>query len=1005
MTCSSRPVGFRVAVVAVMMGFAGLAHGGPNLVPFGDFSDAPFKRIDGRDSVSGKEIIYESDDPAFDFGRIVVRSNAPNSVVRRDLFVGFNGALWVRGDVGGSNVSVSDVEFWLKLNGQLRSGATYEWEFQAYSDQDKLIEGGIPAMLPLFWANGEQIACEVTISEPEVIEGKISRLGRIPHGSVKLKEFDRQTGPAWVVIKPRNFGNAIGIGRISFREIDSDLAENFERALPVPIRYIPIRSAIESQIQIAMMRGPEALLRFQNEDGYWQGGSLDESVAFTAAILSAIQEAGYKDAPDRIQRGMRWLADQEIEDVEAAQGNQGGRRAAQNRRGGQTTEQFSVATVGQRLYCLSRHGGMSEYAAAINRGVQFLTHAQLADGGWGEQSGAKSDRGIVVQKSDHNNTSAAIYGLREAQLAGAPVDRRVWREQARYWESAQWYNGGFIDRIPEYGGLGGVPTPALTAVGATGMLITIEMGYSHNARSCQEYASNKSLLRGLSQAIDFLDENYKVQFRELQSFAQQPDPYAEPSAMQSFVELSGVTLLNERNPFTQAANDLFEHFDAGSGMFGVRGAQAPNPIRTAYALNAIAAGAAPIAIQRVVVGDDEAQRSQFSFEGAHLARYLGRKRDKLFNWRRAAIDMDIAELARVPITYIKIVGDFDWKDEDWQKIREYCFEGGTVVFNFEVETKALREALAENIKKTFPEYALRELPKEHDLFSMEEGIKSKLKVQSLSNGFRDFLFLPEESWTCAWHTFNEREHADEFAFMNNLLSYATDGTPLRTSFSPSPYAVGSSPNKQLTVAHIEVGGEIPAYPEMLDTLHRLSESTFRTKIVDVSDSTDRADLLWISVTGDQPMPAETKDRILQQLRDGGYVFMDVVSGKKEWADNVLEVLSTLDSDLAVSRLPRRSPLFTGKIPGAQGFDVVNAAFRKELQSRFVKRGRCDLYDLQWKGKSMGALSKYDIASGLGYNFFPECRGLMPDDSRAIALNVVLSAMEVRRQRGELADAR
>src|SRR3990167_8531365 len=64
---------------------------GPNLLAIGNFGEVPFKRAEGRDSFSGKEIIYSFDDPEFDFGRVIVRSNQPKVLVRRDLFVGFTG--------------------------------------------------------------------------------------------------------------------------------------------------------------------------------------------------------------------------------------------------------------------------------------------------------------------------------------------------------------------------------------------------------------------------------------------------------------------------------------------------------------------------------------------------------------------------------------------------------------------------------------------------------------------------------------------------------------------------------------------------------------------------------------------------------------------------------------------------------------------------------------------------------------------------------------------------
>ena len=87
---ASAALAFGVAVA-----FPRPAPARPNLMAIGDYGDVLFKRALGRDSLAGNEIIFEFDDPALDFGRVVVRSRQPKSLVRRDLFVGFNGSALV----------------------------------------------------------------------------------------------------------------------------------------------------------------------------------------------------------------------------------------------------------------------------------------------------------------------------------------------------------------------------------------------------------------------------------------------------------------------------------------------------------------------------------------------------------------------------------------------------------------------------------------------------------------------------------------------------------------------------------------------------------------------------------------------------------------------------------------------------------------------------------------------------------------------------------------------
>jgi hypothetical protein len=59
----------------------------------------------------------------------------------------------------------------------------------------------------------------------------------------------------------------------------------------------------------------------------------------------------------------------------------------------------------------------------------------------------------------------------------------------------------------------------------------------------------------------------------------------------------------------------------------------------------------------------------------------------------------------------------------------------------------------------------------------------------------------------------------------------------------------------------------------------------------------------------------------------------------------------------------------------------------------TKLPRLDAYVIEKDGKEVGVLSVHDVASGLGYVLYPDCRGLMPAESRQTATNVVLYAMQ------------
>jgi hypothetical protein len=217
-------------------------------------------------------------------------------------------------------VQLQALEIWLRINGRLRPGASYEWEFEGNGSQDNL--AGVPAVIPALWADGEQIGAEVTITEPKEEESDSIRRLVIPHGIVKLKTFEKQTGAAWIILKPTNYGNFFSIRQFSFREIDTAAsaaqsaptplsvgANDSTGGMPVPVRYIPIRNVLEDDIAAALERSMQAIKSQMAEDRTWGGeADLARRVITTAGVANALAELD--PTSEDVKQAMQWLAKQ-----------------------------------------------------------------------------------------------------------------------------------------------------------------------------------------------------------------------------------------------------------------------------------------------------------------------------------------------------------------------------------------------------------------------------------------------------------------------------------------------------------------------------------------------------------------------------------------------------------------------------------------------------------------------------------------------------------------------
>ena len=969
-------------LVLAMFGFAARTEAGPNLMAIGNYEEMPFKRAEGRESFSAKEsaakeIIFEFDDPAFDFGRVIVRSNQPSSVVRRDLFVGFTGnglgintAAPASGGRGGGNIQVQEVEFWLRIKGQLRPGKSYEWEFESPEGED--VQSGLPALIPAMWVNGEQIGAEVSIREPEgQFDDRIQRL-LIPHGIVTLPSFQGDPSGAWVVILPRISGNSFTIGRFSFREVDTDRTSGLATSMPSPVRYIPIRSIIEDQIASTLERSAEALRSRRTAEFFWEGGSPEGNVLTTAQVLAALAEINPK--AEGLGDSMRWL---------------GAQRSP-------TGGAWGVQTSATYLYCLSRHGGLAEHRSVIQSQVEFLADAQRSDGGWSASaapggSGRGGAQSTSAGRSDPDLSFFVLTALREARFAGAEVDRKVWRDVMQYWGGLTTYDGGFGRGAS---GISQATNSADTATGAAALLAAVDLASGVGSKKCTAYLGNAQQLKAIAQALEWLDKNYQKTFRNLGSLVFRADPYLEADRLQELGSVSGLATFNKKDHFLESAESLLRHLDPATSLFGVRGdsdnwLEQASVGRTAAALSIMGVGAAPPVCQRMIVGDKENGWSQLSGDVHHLVRYLARQRGRQFNWRRTDIDRPIEELVKVPILIVNVVGPFQWSEAEWAKLRQYCFAGGSVIFDLVNPEDGQREAVVAGLGQAFPEFKLADLAGDHPLFSIETTMAKKPAVKALGNGFRDFLFLPSESWSCQFQANAVTEHEEAFQFVNNLLTYALDGTEPRSAFAPSTLPGSAVAGKTMTAAHLEIGGNRPAHPQLVEHLDRLMRANFRTGVERAADGKP-VDFLWVSVTGEADASA-ARDQILSALRGGKYLFVDVVAGNEGADETFRGRLRAMDPGISLELLSRTDPVFTGEIAGTVGFDAVQVELRPALRTRFSTRGRCDLFRIRYQGKPAGVYSAYDLSSGVGYQLFPKCRGVMPEGARELVMNALLNA--------------
>ena len=956
-----RLLGLCMVWVLATLALAVAAQAAPNLVANGELDQAP-TRATARVSETGNEAIFELPGE-LSFGRVVARGADSGRRLANELAVGYTFRASASGRIYGLLIDASDVNvnvpyditIWFDLKGKIRPEKEYAYSIVSLPADERSQGTQVRMIAPAIWADGELTGAEIDLTWSADDRSADSSAKR---GVVRMPSFEYQTGGQYMVLRlPTSFANQLFLERVSLREIDEALLHGGKSRMPTPIRYVEIEDPLERRIGETITSATDSLRNAQNPTLYNWG-----DVRATALILDALASMGEDLTTPEMRQAMEWLADQEVE---------------------------TVPEVANRVMFMSRYG-VADHRRCVAGDLLWLEDAQFEDGGWATVSNeGNEDRGVVT---DNVNSLLACIALREAEYAGFDASTRMWRKSVSYWTKAQARDGGYRRMLEGYGGLGEATTSVMTAVGLTGMLISLDMAFAAGSSRCDQYLANRGQLAGIERGLQWIDQYYGEYYKTLafiDDHAENPERVRlNAFAMQKLVEVSGLTHFAGKDAFRTEAQELLVGTDATTGLFlGGPSGDAGDVLRI------LAQGAAPVVFQRIIVGGDA--EHEYSQDGYHLARYLRTQRTEPVNWRAATIDQSTERLVSVPILYVHVVGPMDWDDQHWRRLRDYCFAGGVVLITIAGDNETEREKVEQGLKSAFGEYDLEDLQADDAVMSVKHQLSNIKGLRVIGNGLKNFVFLTPEDWSCYLNLYQIDERQEVFQFIDNLLEYTLDGEPPRQSFARSTWDTGGATVMEVDVTRLEVGGEHPAYPDLVATLDRSMQSGYRLKVHERALDAPGAEpvLLWLACAGSKPMTAEQRRVVLERIRGGSFLLAEVLSGNPAWVEAFRSELLKLAPGIRLRKMMSNHTVLTGFVAETQGFDVRQVALRQTLREEHDTRPRVDGYVIELDGKEVGAFSTYDLSAGLGYVLYPGCRGLMPRYCRRIATNVLLYAMD------------
>ncbi len=199
----------------------------------------------------------------------------------------------------------------------------------------------------------------------------------------------------------------------------------------------PLEEEITPELDAAIDKGLEFLIKEQNEDGSFGSGRFGKNIAVTA--IACIALLGDGNLPGRgpygknVEKGLEFVLKSSTET---------GLLAADSTNGPMYGHGFAALFLGE-VYGMTQGGGETTYSARVHEALvkacRLIGQSQNPDGGWRYNP--------VPYDADVSVTICQIMALRSARNAGIEVPKEVVDKAVEYVRQCQNSDGGFRYQI------------------------------------------------------------------------------------------------------------------------------------------------------------------------------------------------------------------------------------------------------------------------------------------------------------------------------------------------------------------------------------------------------------------------------------------------------------------------------------------------------------------------------------------------------------------------------
>ncbi|MCC6420932.1 MAG: DUF4159 domain-containing protein [Gemmataceae bacterium] len=773
------------------------------------------------------------------------------------------------------------------------------------------------------------------------------------------------------------------------------------------------REPLVEQVRSAIEGGVKWLRQNQNNDGSWNDklGAFNHPGGTSALAVLALLNAGVPRDDPMIARGLRHLRDL----------------------GHLTTYVRSLQTMA------FAEAGFTEDRGRIQKNVDHLVNARIVRNGLLQGWGYDYPNTPNAQ-ADNSNTQFALLALHMGRLAGAKIDRAVWKEIQDFYIRTQKDDGGWS--YSPGGKAFGKPetTLTMTTAGLSGLLISgmelnegrEKMRADGTAANCGVYQENKSVQR----ALHWISAPREDRFQ----FPLPQRTFYNVYGIERAGRLSGLRFFHAHDWYREGCQFLVgkQHKDRDGGVYwsepGGLGDSWP-VVSTSFSLLFLSKGRTPVLISKLAHGAEPRHANDLDWNNdrndcKHLVEFCSKQLFKrvplawqTFDMLRAATqqagargalnDEDMLEvtsdLLQSPIVYFnghKSPARRFLADEK-ELLKKYIENGGFILAEACCASPQFDAGFHALCKELWPDTPLEFLPAEHPVWSAHFPVPpGSFKLKGLQFGCKTVLIYSPEDLSCLWEQNQQDTSRGALAFRlgANLVAYATGMELPRPRLTREKLVNEGSdpaqiPRGFLKVAQLQHEGDWrPAPLAMTKLMANLRDRAglnvvLKTETLPV-DSPSGIDYKFLYMHGRKAF--SFTDGELKNLRfnleNGGLLFADACCGKEAFDRSFRKFAQQLFPKHKLEPIDPRAELKEGglfsKNLNGEELTAQTIRCRRERGAEYQLMAPA-LEGIKINGRWAVIYSRYDIGCALERHNSSACLGYDHESALKIAGAAVL----------------